>query len=189
MFFQTSGVFTGPYVTDSSVSRSGRQRNAWQAFRFAVHGFLVTEWALQRTETSLIEQCRLLGFRAAVAMQNLDDVCEEHEEHVRQVSKLRRRDSTADEMRQCIWGLVWRTESSDNGRNVPLFTFQSGIAVRFWKWLDLFLILTRSCFVFLQWTCDCIMKYAVLLIVLCIYFFFYGATAELGPWPPHCSGL
>jgi hypothetical protein len=86
-----------------------------------VHGFLVKEWALQRTETSLIEQCPVLGFRAAVAVQNLDDVCEEHAERVRQVSRLWRRDSAADGLRPCIWGLVRRTESSDNGRDVPLF--------------------------------------------------------------------
>jgi hypothetical protein len=50
----------------------------------------------------LIEQCRVLGFIAAAAVQNLDDVCEEHEDRGRQVSKLRRRDSTADGMRQCM---------------------------------------------------------------------------------------
>jgi hypothetical protein len=86
VFFETSGVRTGPLVTDPTVWRSGRQTNAWQALRLALQGFLVTEWALQRTETSLIEQCRVLGCGAAVAMQNLDDACEEHGERVRQVS-------------------------------------------------------------------------------------------------------
>jgi len=46
---------------------------------------------MQRPEISVIEQCRLLGCRATVAVQNLDDVCEEHGERVRQVSKLWRR--------------------------------------------------------------------------------------------------
>jgi hypothetical protein len=66
-----------------------------------------------------------------VAVLNVDDVCEEHGERVPQVSNLWRRDSKADGMRQCIRGLVRRT--SDIGKDVPVFTFQSGIAVRFSK--------------------------------------------------------
>ena len=64
-----------------------------------------------------------------MAVLNVDDVCEEHGERVPQVSNLWR--SKADGMRQCIRGLVRRT--SDNGKDVPVFTFQSGIAVRFSK--------------------------------------------------------
>jgi len=106
---------------------------------------------MQRTEIS--DQCRVLGCRAAVAVQNVDDVCEEHGERVPQLSNLWSRDSTAGRMWQCIRGLVRRTESSDNDKDVTVFTFQSGIAVRFSKWHYL-LILTRSCSFFAM-TFDC----------------------------------